>query len=381
MLDWWKQQDVASQIILITFAATALFQILYFWIVFGKVAFYRKKKTTENNAPMRAFPAVSVVMVAQNDYSHLRRNLAAVLNQDYPDFEVLIVNSSSEETKSYYFLITMKEQYPNLKVVEIPEVRTFYSAKKFLLAIGTKEASNNIFLFTNPDCLIQSPHWIRTMMENMQKGKELALGYYGLADANKFYRLDHLNTSLNYLALARLGMPYTGSGNNMGYTRALFNKAEGFISHYSILYGEDTLFINKNANKKNTVAVLDQEAMVMLQPKISYKRWFRTKKEARMSQKQYKLGQRFVLSLFPFTRFVFFVAFILALYWLPINHFYYVVLGIFGIRLTSQLVVMKQVMKKFNEKKFLFLIPLFEPVNMLTSWWIFLKTNFDKKMK
>lgn len=380
MLDWWQQQDLTLQIVLATFAATAFFQILYFWIVFGRVAFYKTKKRSGGQTE-DFFPPVSVIVVAQNDYLNLRRNLITLLEQDYPKFEVVVVNSSVDENKSHYFLRGMREQYSNLKLVEAPDIRAFYSVKKFLLAIGTKEASYNTFLFTDPDCRIESPHWIKTMATRLQKGKELAIGYCGLADSDKFFRVDHLNASLNYLAFARLGMPYTGSGRNMGYTRALFTKAEGFISHYSVSYGADTLFINKNATKKNTVAILEKEALTMFQSKMTYQRWMREKKIARTAQKHYKLGQRFVLSLFPFTRFFFFLSFILALCLFPLSYLYYAVLGVFCIRLISQLIVMNNVMKKLNEKGLLFLIPLLEPANMAMSWWVFLKTNFGKRVK
>ena len=378
---WWGQQDLVTQIIIIVFLSFALFQVLYYWIIFGRIAFYNPKKKTINTP---SFPSVSVIIIAQNDYMNLRKNIVSILEQDYPDFEVIVVNSSTEETKSLYFLMSLRPQYPNLKIVELPDVRTFYAKKKFLLAIGTKESSKELFLFTNPDCQPVSNQWIREMVMGTSNEKEIVLGYSGLAGAkgfaNKFYRLDNLNVSMNYLSFARLGMPYTGDGNNLGYTRSLFNKANGFVSHYSVPYGEDALFINKNATKKNCLVVLNESSIVRIQSKMSFRRWLRIKKTARLCRKHYKMGQRFILSLFPFTRFIFYVVFILLLCLLPLSAYYYSIIGVFVLRMISQLIITKQAMKKFSEKGFLFLTPLLEPVNIFLSWIIFLKAAFGRKV-
>lgn len=378
---WWGQQDLLTQTILIVFVCVALFQILYYWIVFGKVAFYNVKKNTRQ---LHAFPSVSVIIIAQNDYINLRKNLTAILEQDYPDYEVIVVNSSTEETNSMYFLMSTHAQYPHLKHIELPDVRTFYARKKFLQAIATKEASKELFLFTNTDCQPTSNQWIKEMVAGMGKEKEIVLGYSGPVAgkgfANKFYRLDNLLVSMNYLSFARMGMPYTGNGNNLGYSRALFNRANGFVSHYSVPVGEDALFVNKNALKRNCSVILTPNSFIRIQSKMNFQRWMRNKKTARLCQKHYRMGQRFVLSLFPFTRFVFYITFITLLCLLPLDVFYYSIIGVFVLRLISQLVITGQAMKKFSEKGFLFLTPLLEPVNIFLSWIVFLKAAFGRKI-
>jgi glycosyltransferase involved in cell wall biosynthesis len=247
-------------------------------------------------------------MVAENDYHNLRKNLLYILEQDYPDFEVVVVNSSPQESASLYLLKGLQEKYPCLKAIDLPEVKNFYSKKKFLLAIGVKESVKDILLFTNADCQPDSPHWIRSMVSQMKGQNQLVLGYASLSAtatfANRFYRLDKVNTSMTFLSLTRCGMPYTGTGNNMAYSRQLFNEVNGLVSHYVIPYGEDTLFVNRNATRKNTAIALTPDSLMRIQPKMKFKRWMYLKKIARRSQKHYKKRHRFVLTLFPFTRFI-----------------------------------------------------------------------------
>jgi len=394
MFDWWIQQDIVIQgvvirgiviqTIILVFGATALFQILYYWIVFGRVAFYNPKK----HPASEALPSVSVVIVAENDYHNIRKNLLSILEQDYPDFEVVIVNCSPQETSSFYLLTSLKATYPHLKVIELPDVKNFYSKKKFLLAIGVKESVKDVLLATNMDCQPDSPHWIRSMVAQMNGKKQLALGYTGLAPtttfANRFYRLDRVNTSLTFMSLARCGMPYTGTGNNLACSRKLFNEANGFVSHYAIPYGEDTLFVNKNATRKNTTVALAPDSLMRIQPRMRFKRWMLLKKIARYSQKHYKMGHRFVLTLFPFTRFICYLTFIGLLCVLPLNtifYLYYAIIGTFALRMFSQLFITKKAMQRFDEKGLLFLQPLLEPVYMVLSWGTFFKALFHRKKR
>jgi glycosyltransferase involved in cell wall biosynthesis len=378
MIDWWIQQDIVIQSVLSVFGAAAFFQILYYWIIFGRIAFFNPKKRPVSEV----LPSVSVIMVAEDDYQNLRKNLSSILEQDYPDFEVVVVNSSPQETASYYLLKSLEDKYPFLKMVNLPDVKNFYSRKKFLLAICVKESIKDVLLFTNPDCQPDSPCWIRSMVSQMNEKKQLALGYTGLAFANRFYRLDRVNTSLTYLSLARCGMPYTGTGNNLAYSRQLFNEANGFVRQYAIPYGEDTLFVNKNATSKNTVVALIPDSLVRVQSKMKFKRWTFLKKIARRSQKHYKKRDRFVLSLFPFTRFICYLSFIGLLYLLPLNtlyYLYYVIIGVFALRTVSQLIITKKAMQRFGEKGLLLLQPLFEPLYMMLSWGVFFKTLFRRK--
>ena len=378
MIDWWIQQGIVIQSVLLVFGAAVLFQILYYWTIFGRVAFFNPNKRPVSEV----LPSVSVIMVAEDDYQNLRKNLSSILEQDYPDFEVVVVNSSPQETASLYLLKSLEEKYPYLKTVNLPDVKNFYSRKKFLLAIGVKESVKDVLLFTNADCQPDSPYWIRSMVSQMNEKKQLALGYTGLAFANRFYRLDKVNTSLTFLSLARCGMPYTGTGNNLAYSRQLFNDANGFVSHYAFSYGEDTLFINKNATGKNTTVALASDALVRIQSKMKFKRWMFLKKIARRSQKHYKKRHRFVLSLFPFTRFICYLSFIGLLCLLPLNtlyYLYYTIIGVFALRMFSQLFITKKAMQRFHEKGLLLLQPLFEPVYIVLSWVVFFKTLFRGK--
>ncbi|MBL4670137.1 MAG: hypothetical protein JKY30_12860 [Flavobacteriales bacterium] len=69
-----------------------------------------------------------------------------------------------------------------------------------------------------------------------------------------------------------------GVGRNLGYQTQLFFKNKGFASHQHILSGDDDLFINEVANKRNTQIIIDKNAHTISNAKTTYKSWIRQKK-------------------------------------------------------------------------------------------------------
>jgi cellulose synthase/poly-beta-1,6-N-acetylglucosamine synthase-like glycosyltransferase len=77
--------------ILLGFAISfALWQIIFHYYYFLKIYRFKSK------VPDPEFcPPVSIVICAKNEKENLRENLSAILEQDYPDFEVVVVNDAS----------------------------------------------------------------------------------------------------------------------------------------------------------------------------------------------------------------------------------------------------------------------------------------------
>ena len=73
---------------IIVFIGTIMIQLYYTFFIFYKLAFYNSYKPKQNpDIP------VSVIIAARNESSALRKNLASILNQEHPEFEVIVVNN------------------------------------------------------------------------------------------------------------------------------------------------------------------------------------------------------------------------------------------------------------------------------------------------
>ena len=106
-------------VIVICLAVVLAIQIIYYFCVYGKLIFNKKKKQTEDTGSQtEALPPVSVVIAAKNEEYHLKDKLVFFLEQDYPEFEVIVVNDASTD-ECEYVLKAFSKLYPCLKVVKI----------------------------------------------------------------------------------------------------------------------------------------------------------------------------------------------------------------------------------------------------------------------
>lgn len=338
-----------------------IIQMLYYWIFYARLSFFKQKE--EN--PHKEFQPVSVVISAHNEYHHLKKNLFSVLEQDYPEFEVVVVNhASTDETAS--LLKELNQKYERLKVITIEQDLNFFRGKKFPLSIGIKSATNELLLLTDADCKPASPLWLQKMVAHYDKNTEVVLGYgpYKTKKGflNKLVRYDTFIVAMQYLSFALRGLPYMGVGRNLSYRKELFFKQKGFISHYRIASGDDDLFISAVAKKNNTKVELAPESFVYSEPKQSFKAW-RTQKRRHMSTgKEYKKKFKFLLGTYGMSLMIFYLTllFLLITWQIP-----YIALGAFLLRLISQLIIHKNILKRLNEKHLLLFSLLWEPVHVL----------------
>ena len=212
-------------------------------------------------------PPVSVVVYAQDNEENLEQHLPALLNQNYPEFEVIVVNDGISEACSNR-LSLFKRDYPYLYYTFIPKDARYISKKKLALTLGIKAARHQVILFTEADCEPLSENWIRTMVESYQQKTEVVLGYaaypYQKGWINQLIAYDNLKSGLQYLSAALLGNPFSGSGKNLSYTKDLFFKNKGFYNQLYLKIGEDNQFVNEVATSQNTLVNYSPEALVTL---------------------------------------------------------------------------------------------------------------------
>ncbi len=366
-----KLEDILLALLVLSFTI----QILYFGVVFTHFIFYKPKPETTNNLP------VSVVIVAHNEYHHLIKTLDPILKQDYPKFEVVVVNDNSDD-ESHYLLKELEKAHAHLKVVQINQNLNFFKGKKFPLSIGIKSASYDTLLHTNADCEIPSNQWIKSMQGAFQDKTEIVLGYAPYKPEsgflNKLIRFDTFTTAMNYFSLALLNKAYKGVGRNLAYSKRLFYQKSGFINHYKINLGDDDLFVNQASNKTNTEICIAPDSYTFSVAEKRFGTWLKQKKQQAKTSRFYKNGQRLFLVLFPLSLLFFYV---LSLALLILKAWLIVVLVLFVLRLTGFLLIQKSGLRKLNEQKLLLLSPILELV-LYTVLGILMGLNiFNQKDK
>ena len=341
-------------ILFLIFCSSVFLQLVFYWIFFFRLAIFREKPKDQSKK------SVSVVICARNEYTNLKENLPLFLEQDYPDFEVVVVNHASDDD-SAFLLSQMADQYPRLKVVDIMENLNFFSGKKFPLSIGIKSAKNEIILLTDADCRPAGKDWILKMQSAFSNQKEIVLGYGGYRPEpgflNKMIRFDTTHIAMQYLSSALNGIPYMGVGRNMAYTKNLFYRNNGFIAHYKINSGDDDLFINRVATKKNTRITLDPATFTYSHPKKTFREWVFQKRRHISTGRYYRMGHKVMLGTYLMSQSLYFILFFLLIL---LNFNPWLILALFVFKTANQLFVFRKCMVRLHEKDFLLAIPFME---------------------
>jgi len=343
-----------------------------------------QSRLTEYKPMQELLPAgipVSVIISARNEAQNLSENLPSILQQNYPDFEVVVINDCSFDS-SDLVLEEFARQYPNLKVVTITEHERFKTGKKFALTLGIKAAKNEHLLFTDADCKPASTYWIARMAANFtMPAVQIVLGYSPYIKTrgflNSFIRFETFKTAINYLSSAIIGDAYMGIGRNLAYTKTLFFNAKGFAVHMHVLSGDDDLFVNQNATPDNTAVEIHADSFVFTEAKTTMSSWFRQKKRHFGVGKIYKARHKRLLSLDAASGFLFYILLTLCLVF---NFEPWLALGLFMFRLIFQVIIYKRLFKRLDGKDLLWYLPFLDMIyylylNIFGLIGTFIKTN------
>lgn len=333
------------QILFYVFCLTTLVQIFYYLFFFLRLALYRSKiRTTTQTHP------VSVIICARDEAANLAKNLPGSLVQQYSTTHEVIVVDDNSFDDSKYLLEGFQKTYKQLHVVELKQEAIGIPGKKFPLSVGIKTAKYEVVLLTDADCVPATEYWIDKMQETYDEPTEIVLGYgayhkkKGLL--NKIVRWETFHTALQYLSYALAGMPYMGVGRNLSYKKVIFFRHKGFSAHNQIPSGDDDLFINMAATKKNTKINIDPAAFTLSDSPRSWGQWIRQKSRHYSTGKFYKPLHKFLLGLYSFSFFMFYPLLTTTI----LFYNWQWALIVFGVRFLIQAVVLYPCMKKLKEQ-------------------------------
>jgi glycosyltransferase involved in cell wall biosynthesis len=317
--------------------------------------------------PATEIPAVhipvSVVISARNEFANLQKNIPVIMEQNYPDFEVVVVNDRSFDG-THELLDEFDEKYERLKVVTVIENDKFITGKKFALTMGIKAAKNEYLLFTDADCRPASEHWISLMAANFASSAEIILGYSPYERRrgflNAFIRFETVKTAINYCSAALKQRAYMGVGRNLAYTKSLFFKVKGFASHMHVMSGDDDLFVNQNARPDNTVLELHPDSFTYSEAKVSWGAYFRQKLRHMGAGKMYKTAHRRMLVADALTGFWLYVFFISCCVISATGIYTLIALGLLVFRWIMQFVIYSKIFRKLENQDLIWALPFFD---------------------
>ncbi len=360
-------------ITLYIFIAVIAIQLVYYLIVFGKFAFAKAQKSNPKKI------SISVIVCAKNEAENVVRFIPLLAEQDYHDYEIILIDDASTDHTLDIFE-EFEKQYSNIRLVKVKNNEAFWGNKKYALTLGIKAAKKDYLLFIDADCYPASKNWISSMSSQFTMQKTIVLGYGAYEKVpnsflNKIIRFETLLTAIQYFSWAKIGKPYMGIGRNLAYKKEEFYNVNGFINHIQVRSGDDDLFINQVATSKNTTICYSPESFTYSEPKTSFKGWFTQKRRHLTTAGLYKPFDKMQLSLFYLSQLFFLI---LATVLLAFQYQWILVLSLLGFRYLFTWIVLGFSAGKLKEKDVMYWFPIIEIVLIFTQLNIFITNLFSK---
>ncbi|GAA4931985.1 glycosyltransferase [Algibacter agarivorans] len=355
------------------FIVVVCIQVVFYLLFFGRFAFLKPKKVASKNI------AISVIVCAKNESDNLKTFVPSIIAQDYPDFEIVLINDASHDD-TLEVMHHYEKQHQNIKVVDVKGIEAFWGNKKYALTLGIKASKNDFLLFTDADCKPVSKYWIKEMSAHFTNKKSIILGYGGYSKIkrsflNKLIRFETLITAVHYFSFAKLGMPYMGVGRNLAYTKKEFFNANGYINHMKVRSGDDDLFVNQVATHQNTAICLSRQSFTESEPKTTIKDWLKQKRRHVSTAKHYKLKHKYLLTLLFLSNLLFWS---LAIALFISTYSWQIILSLFLLRIILQYVILGMSSKKLNESDLLIYLPFLEIFLIIAQLTIFINNLISK---
>lgn len=305
----------------------------------------KKDIICENKQP------VSVVITSQNDSIFLSKYLEYFLNQDYPNYEVIVVDDCSyDDTQT--ILAEYMAKYSNLRVSTIKPDDKFAHTRKFALNIGLKAAKNDIILFSEANCYPVSRNWIDYMQSAFKPEIDIVIAYSNYINDGSFKGAflvyDRFIRSIRGLAFALNNRPYRGDGANIAYRKSTYFKYNCFAGNSQMEAGYDSLPLLKMANKDNVSVVLHPDSYVLVDYLNINKEWKHYKSMYYLTRFFYKMGLKFKVDFVPLLRLI---VWVLAIVFAVISEHKLLILSIWLAYQVLTIIHKKILTNVLNEKK------------------------------
>lgn len=359
-------------------------QFLYHLIVYGKIVYYKKrtrKQNSRNEAVLEPI-GVSLVFVVNHNSRELQDQLLLFLEQDYPLYEVVVVNEAADDESSY-ILCVLQREYKHLKVINLQDNANKFSDRKFSLSIGIRSAFYDTIVIGDIVCRPPDLNWLGNLVKPMNNNnKKILLGFSALTRKdsvlNQFTQYYHLTMTMNSMGFAMLGLPFSADGKNMIYNKQFFFKKGGLIAQYRKSCYQEDYFVSRHANKRNTAVNLAPSSFVYAPAWTSYSAFKRNAYARFLSHKTFSFFTRLRLAFLPLTSVLFYLAFAGALI---VGVPWQYCLQAFILKWIMQSVYYFKCIKQFKTRLSCFFVPFYELYFILFNFKLRLKKTFHRKKK
>ena len=252
--------------------------IICYCIVIGAfiIGFDRVKAFVfSNNSSSKNF--FSIIIPFRNEAQNLPELLKSLqqLNYSKDNFEIIFVDDNSKDASVELIEKFFAKTQDHITILK--NERKTNSPKKDAISLAIKEAKYDWIITTDADCIIPK-NWLEVFNLFIQKHQPkmiVAPVTYTTTESllEQFQLLDFLSLQGSTIGAFGINKPFLCNGANLCYSKAIFNKVNGFNGNSTIASGDDIFLLEKIIKKyPNKVKYLkSKDAIVTTKPQPTFK--------------------------------------------------------------------------------------------------------------
>lgn len=364
----WAGTALLALLIVMFFVQTA-----YYAITYRRVVKYRNQRRKKR---LSAPPSISIIIpLTSEDYEFLESRLPRILSQHYEaEYEVVVVYMG--DSGDYYEeLEGMRLSYPALRVTKLKYNPLLRISPKQVINLGIKSAINEHIIITTTTAAPATENWLSMMGKGFMRG-EIVAGYTAIEQTsgivNGLIRMSRMQSAIYHFTGAVKGATYNVSRSNFGLTKSIYFAVNGF-SHRNMNIGENDLFIQKIATRKNVSVVMTPKATVVERQLGGLGWWFSQLKYFGAAYDQYPIKARNRIEWDLLSQSLFFLLAITAIVVMPLE-VKLLAAALLMIRLAVVLGTVRSIAKRLDERNITLSYTLFDAINPLMMVWLKIKT-------
>ncbi|MEZ4684598.1 MAG: glycosyltransferase [Bacteroidia bacterium] len=327
------------------------------------------------------FPFISVIIPARNEAANIEACLRSVLAQDYPAFEVILINDHSTDSTGA-IAEAIASQHERLRVSDL-QTDTTTAYKKAAITQGIGLATGEYIVQTDADCIVDS-EWLLAIAEGLVSGPAFISAPVLLTNGRSQTK-NSLFASLQILEYQGLvflgggsllgGFPNMANGANMAYRKSAFTAVGGFAGVDQVASGDDELLLQKmHRTGLKLDFLLDKRAVVTTEV-VQHFAAFRAQRLRWVSKaRAYHNRWTNVVQLISFLAFAAFPV------WLLMGRWEWLLTGFLG-KMLVDFLLMLQAARFFRTFRLLWLLPLLELLYIPYVLWVGIAGNVVKRYR
>ncbi|MBC7195326.1 MAG: glycosyltransferase family 2 protein [Caldisericia bacterium] len=126
--------------------------LIFFFLIFlnSFLNLFRIKNLKNVEEIKNDLPKISILIPARNEEKNIERCVKSIINQNYPNFEIFVLNDNSED-RTLEILENLKKEHEKLNIINNKDLKDGWLGKTLALQILYENSNGDVLVFLDAD--------------------------------------------------------------------------------------------------------------------------------------------------------------------------------------------------------------------------------------